>query len=159
MTYFLDEFWILEWLFFGWREYIYYKSWNNWNHFAHHTPHGGSTCQRKRFDGRCGDLMVLMFLKCLCWNANTFNTSDFLYPPYVSVCYFSLAHTLLFFAHAFSDNSCYYLFWKDNYWQHYFMEGKETHVLFMEGKETHVLFVEGKQIASLHDGRKRNKDV
>jgi hypothetical protein len=39
------------------------------------------------------------------------------------------------------------------------MEGKETHVLFMEGKETHVLFVEGKQIASLHDGRKRNKDV
>jgi len=39
------------------------------------------------------------------------------------------------------------------------MEGKETHVLFMEGKETHVLFVEGKQIASLHDRRKRNKDV
>ena len=29
----------------------------------------------------------------------------------------------------------------------------------MEEKETHVLFVEEKQIASLHDGRNRNKDM
>ena len=36
------------------------------------------------------------------------------YELFVPVYYFLLVHTLLFFAHTFTYNSHYYLFWKDN---------------------------------------------
>jgi hypothetical protein len=66
-------------------------------------PQGGPISQAKRFDERGRDLFLIKE-KYFYQNANTFYTSNFLYPPLVPAYYFPLAHTLLFFAHAFTQN-------------------------------------------------------
>ena len=68
-------------------------------------------------------------------NSNIFLHRAFTYP---------LAHTLPFFAHAFTHNSRRYLFWKNNNWYYCFMKEKERRVLFLEEKK----------LTSLLDGRK-----
>ena len=74
---------------------------------AHLTPHGHSTCQAKRFDEREEEIG---FVNIFHQNSNTFYTRNILYPPLVPTYYFPLAHILLFFEHAFTHNSHYYLF-------------------------------------------------
>ena len=57
---------------------------------VHHTPHGGPTCQAKRFDEREKEIG---FVNIFHQNPITFYTSNFVYPPLVPTYYFPLAHT------------------------------------------------------------------
>ena len=116
-------------------KYIYYKSWNNWNPFS---PRLGSP-----YPSRRSHLSAQMFGEKGCrptkliegkyfhQNPNTFYTkhsSTHLLCPYITF----LCHTLYFPFHALTHNSRRYLFWKDNNWHHFFIEGKERRVLFLE---------------------------